>query len=427
MGCDDVRRTAAGPPAEPTREQVAWAALAAARGVGPVSFGWLLERFGTATAVLDAAAAPGGLAGAIADGGGDAPVPLAAPVLDAIAAAARTRDRTGERVVAAGLRVVTLADPGYPARLRAVEQPPPVLYVRGDPGALDRPRAVAIVGTRRPTGAGRTLAARLADALAACGATVVSGLAVGIDAAAHAAVVRAGLPTAAVIGGGHERAYPAANRQLARGIERVGGAVASEHAPDVEPSPGTFPRRNRLISGLADATIVVEAGIRSGALTTAAWCLGQGRSLYVVPGRPGDPAVAGSLALLREAGREASVVVGVEELLEDLGYLAATPADPDGVAPVGGAALAGLGAAERSVATALARGAETVDRLAAATDLAPAAVLGVLTLLELRGLVREVYGRYRPAGALSPHPGRRLRIRLADRPSAGPHRGAADR
>lgn len=414
----------AGPrPPEPSPEQVAWAALAGVRGVGPVSFGWLLDRFGTATAVLDVAASATGLAGALASSPGDAPasspddvpIPLTAPVLDAIAAAARVRDRIGERVVASGLHLVTLGEPAYPSRLRAIEHPPPVLYVRGDPAALDRPRAVAIVGTRRPTGGGRTTAARIADAVASHGATVVSGLAVGIDAAAHAATVRSGLPTVAVIGGGHERACPAANRQLARGIERAGGAIASEHAPDVEPAPGTFPRRNRLISGLGDATIVVEAGIRSGALTTAAWCLGQGRSLFVLPGRPGDPAVAGSLALLREAGREATIVAGIVELLEDLGYLGTGPAAA-GVAPARQVALSGLGVAERAVAAALARGAESVDRLAADTGLAPASILGVITLLELRGLVTEVYGRYRPAGALAPSTGRRCRIRVATRP-----------
>ena len=169
--------------------------------------------------------------------------------------------------------------------------------------ALDRARAVAIVGTRRPTDGrprdrradrgrrGRRSARRSCRALRS-----------GIDAAAHAAAVRAGAPTVAVIGGGHERLYPAAHRGLAGAIVDGGGAVVSEFSPDTFRRAGHFPRRNRIISGLADATVVVEAGARSGALTTAAWALEQGRGLFIVPGRLDDPAVAGCLAFLREGG-----------------------------------------------------------------------------------------------------------------------------
>ncbi|MEW6223789.1 MAG: DNA-processing protein DprA [Chloroflexota bacterium] len=409
---------AAGAPSGPdAAERDAWVVLAGAHGVGPVSFERLVRAYGSAGAVLRDALERGAAARLVAasrdqDGG---PATLTPDVARAIADAARDADRRLAPTRAAGLRVLTLADEAYPARLRRIELPPPVLFLRGDVAALDRPRAVAIVGTRRPTGTGRALADRIAEAVAGLGATVVSGLALGIDAAAHAATIRAGTPTVAVIGGGHARLYPAAHRGLADAIVAGGGAVVSEFAPDVIPTRGTFPRRNRIISGLADATVVVEAGARSGALTTAAWALEQGRGLHVVPGRVGDPAVAGCLAFLREASPEARIVAGVPELLEDLGLLEA-PAEggiPDGGAhggPADGrrpgqlaldALMATLGPAERSVARELLAGTGTVDELVASTASSGATVLGVLTSLEVRGLVLEAFGRYRPAGPLA--------------------------
>ena len=239
--------------------------------------------------------------------------------------------------------------------------------------------------------------------MAGLGATIVSGLAYGIDAAAHVAAVDAGTPTVAVIGGGHERLYPAAHRGLVRRIVDGGGAVISEFAPETIPSRGTFPRRNRIISGLADATVVVEAGARSGALTTAAWALEQGRGLFLVPGRLDDPTVAGSLAFLREAGPEARVVVGIPELLEDLGLVGDAIAAADGARPARrparpGSVLAALPPVERAIAAAVIAGRSSVDELALATGLGPATVLGALTALEIRGLVMEAYGRYRAAG-----------------------------
>ena len=241
---------------------------------------------------------------------------------------------------------------------------------------------------------------------------------IGIDAAAHAAAVRAGGTTVAVIGGGHEHLYPAGHRGLARSIVESGGAVISEFAPETTPSRGTFPRRNRIISGLADATVVIEAGARSGALTTAAWALEQGRGLHIVPGRLDDPAVAGCLAFLREAGPEARIVAGVAELIEDLGLLHEVPARATGAGASGtavgrrprasGDVIAVLPAPERAVARALVVGHGSVDELVAVTGQAGATVLGVLTALESRGLAVEAFGRYRAAGALagSAAPGR---------------------
>jgi DNA processing protein len=389
-------------------ERDAWVVLNEVEGVGPVSFGRLVAAFGGARAVLDAATRPRGPATLLAavagvDGGSAFPQATAR----AIAAAARHPESVLASVRASGVGVLVLVDSDYPARLRRIELPPPVLYVRGSVASLDGARSVAIVGTRRPTEAGRATAARIADAVAGLGATVISGLAYGIDAAAHTAAVVAHGPTVAVIGGGHERLYPAAHRGLVRRIVDGEGAVISEFGPQTVPSRGTFPRRNRIISGLADATVVVEAGARSGALTTAVWALEQGRGLYLVPGRLDDPSVAGSLAFLREAGSEARIVAGIPELLEDLGLVrdeARTPDDATGPTrevPPQATLLGALPPVERAIARAVVAGRSSVDELMLATGLGGATVLGALTALEVRGLVLEAFGRYRAAGGLA--------------------------
>jgi DNA processing protein len=396
------------------RERDAWIVLAGITGVGPVSFARLVGAFGSASAVLATARRSGAvteLCGATCSPGGGSPT-LASSSAAAIVAAAFDPDPWLAPVHRSGVMVVTLADETYPRRLRLIDLPPPVLFLRGDPAALDPGHAVAIVGTRRPTTVGRGTAGRIAEAVGGLGATIVSGLALGIDAAAHAAAVRLGTPTVAVIGGGHDRLYPAAHRGLARAIVDGGGAVVSEFPPDTVPTRGTFPRRNRIISGLADSTVVVEAGARSGALTTAAWALEQGRGLHLVPGRLDDPAVAGCLAFLREAGPDARIVAGIAELLDDLGLLsergapraARSPGASGGSRPVGAtleAVLAMLGPAERSVAREVAAGRGSVDELVHATGGPGAMVLGALTSLEIRGLVLETFGRYHAAGPLA--------------------------
>jgi DNA processing protein len=397
-------------------ERDAWVLLACAIGVGPVSFARLIGRFGSGLDVLARSALPGG-AVALADATRDPDSGVATLSPDAAAAIADLAAVPSEvlaRITASGLEVLTLDDPGYPARLRAVELPPPVLFVRGSIDALGPERAVAIVGTRRPTEAGRRTSARIAAAVGALGATVVSGLAVGIDGAAHAAAVAARLPTIAVIGGGHARLYPRAHAGLAERIVAEGGAVVSEFPPDTEPTRGTFPRRNRIISGLADSTVVVEAGARSGALTTAAWALEQGRRLFLVPGPIDSPTVAGCLAFLRELAPEARIVAGIAELLEDLGLVEAAPVRASRARSAEGragarrprhagpdAAVAELGATERRIVHAILEGHDRPDELVAATGLPLGAVLGAVTVLELRGLVANAFGRYQAVGALA--------------------------
>jgi DNA processing protein len=277
--------------------------------------------------------------------------------------------------------------------------PPHVLFVLGDPAALEARAAVAIVGTRRATEHGRAVAARLATNLAAVGACVVSGLAVGIDGAAHAAAVHAGGRTVAVIGSGHATLHPRAHSLLAARIVASGGAVVSELGPDVEPSKGTFPRRNRIISGLADATVVVEAPARSGALITASWALEQGRDCYLFPGSIDAPASAGCLAFLREFRDATRIVAGIPQLIDDLG-LADHLAEP-GVTTRAAATLADVGEAAGRLGRELVLGRRTVDELVAVTGWPVASVLAGLTLLERRGLAMGVHGRFRPAGRLA--------------------------
>jgi len=343
----------------------------------------------------------------------------------AIADAAQDAPRILGRIRDLGLTIVTVDEPAYPSRLAAIEMPPHLLYVLGDPAVLNPQTAVAIVGTRRATDAGRAIAAQLATSLAGVGACVVSGLAVGIDGAAHAAAVHAAGRTVAVIGSGHGALYPRAHEGLAGLIIKSGGAIVSELGPDVEPSRGTFPRRNRVISGLADATVVVEAPARSGALITASWALEQGRECFMVPGPIGAPASAGCLSFLREFPNAARIVAGIPQLIDDLGladHLADTEVSSRSVA-----ALADLGDAARRLGRELTKGRSTVDELVAATGWPVASVLAGLTLLERRGLALGVHGRFRPAGGLAgvdaAKPGQRPRglvPRTADVPADQP-------
>jgi DNA processing protein len=386
-------------------EREAWIVLAAIEGIGPVTFGALVRSLGSARRVLATGGGPGGparLAAAVAAEGLTMDPGLAARIGPAGAAGSTLLARLSE------LRIepLTTEDPGYPGRLRQIDLAPPVLFVTGDPAVLEAPRAVAVVGTRRPTAEGRQTAARIGGVLAAVGATVVSGLAVGIDGSAHAGALLANGLTVAVLGSGHAHLYPAAHETLAREIVRTGGAVIAELPPDAPPRPAGFPRRNRIIAGLADATVVVEAGERSGALITAGWAMEQGRAVFAVPGPLDRAQSVGCNRLLRENAGEARLVAGTDELVEDLGY--ATPLDvrrrrhtrSETSQPDPGAILARLGPAEEAVVRHLLRGPATADGLVGGTSMAGATILAVLTRLEEEGLVAGAFGRYRLAGAL---------------------------
>jgi DNA processing protein len=407
----EVRREAESPAtADPVRtarprrltERQTWALLASVGGLGPVGFGALLRRFGSGRAILDAALGHGAVPALVAAGMNDDRETFGPSVAKAIVALAEDPYPRLPAIELPGVAIVTTEDDAYPPRLRAIDMPPHVLFISGDPAALSARRAIAIVGTRRPSDSGRLAAAKIAGAIAGTGATIVSGLAVGIDGAGHAAATDEGGATVAVLGSGHARLYPSAHASLARKIVAHGGAIVSELVPDTHPSGSTFPRRNRLISGLADATIVVEAGLHSGALITADWALLQGRDLFFVPGPIDRPSSAGCLAWLRQYPEAARIVAGIPELITDL-RLDSDPAEdrPPGARPSLEAELIELGSVARAIAVELVNGRTTLDELVVATGQATATILGALTMLELRGLAVSAYGRYRPAGRLA--------------------------
>lgn len=400
----------AAPPAATPTEAEAWALLLAVEDLGPAAHGALLRAYGSALAVLEAARRPGASARFAGirseEGTGRAIGPI---VAGRIVRSLGLIDEELEVLRSSAVRIVTVADPAYPARLRAIELPPPVLFVRGSLDGLAAEHVVAVVGTRRPTDRGRAMATQIAAMITAAGGTVVSGLALGIDGASHAAAVHQSGPTVAVLGSGHAELVPRAHDRLAEGIIAAGGAVVSELWPRQPPAKWSFPRRNRLISGLSDATVVVEAGENSGALITARNALEQGRGLFLVPGRIGDPVSAGCLRWLHAYPGEARIVIGLAELVEDLGLVERASVrsrrtrrlpEPASLEAV----LLELGPTARRVGTALAAGHGTLDELVATTGFEPATVLGAITLLELRGLVHSTFGRYRPAGALAAAP-----------------------
>jgi DNA processing protein len=229
---------------------------------------------------------------------------------------------------------------------------------------------------------------------------VVSGLAFGIDGAAHSATLARGGTTVGVIGGGQDWPGPRAHSRLREEIAACGGAVISEYHPTARARQGTFPQRNRIIAALADATIVVEAPVRSGALITARRALELGRTVLVAPGRVGDWATAGSLRLLRDS--PAQPIVGLDEMIDDLELLERPEAkDRDHPDASTDQLLQMLGATEQVIARRLLRGPAPLDALVADTQLPPAVVSSAVTLLVIRGWAQSVGPAYVTAGALA--------------------------
>lgn len=405
-------RGSGGPPPLGSADREALAVLVSVQGLGPITLDRVLAHFGSPSAALAAASHPDGAAVLVAATADPESAWRSMPrsVAEAIVAAAGRRGDILEGIARLSLRVLAIGDPDYPARLAAIEIPPAALFVRGAIDALGASSSVAVVGTRRPTEAGRRIASRIGSSLARAGALVVSGLAVGIDGAAHAAAITERGPTVAFIGSGHNRLFPAVHDRLADAIVDGGGAVVSEYAPDTDATRGTFPRRNRLISAASDAVVVVEAGAKSGALLTASWALEQGRECFVVPGSIDAPMSAGCLGFLRDWPGLVRVVAGVPQLLEDLGLAGraafsapVAPAEPVSHIrpPLPAAILLGAPSADRQVAEAILAGAVIVDEVVAVTGLPIAGVLGALTRLEASGFVSGAHGRYRLEGALA--------------------------
>jgi DNA processing protein len=354
------------------QEREAWLALNMVPHVGPAIFALLLEHFGTARCVLKA---PLKALERISSIG-----PATAKAIRSFPAE-KTVAQERKRMTARGLRFLTLRDAEYPAPLREIHQPPPVLYIRGSWEEPDR-RAVAIVGSRNATPYGRGVADRLAFDLAARGLTIVSGMARGIDGAAHRAALRAGGRTFAVLGSGADIIYPAEHRKLAEAIAERGGLL-SEFPLGTNPHRGNFPQRNRLISGLCLGVIVVEAAKDSGALITANHALEQGREVFAVPGMAKARLSHGCHRLIK-AG--AKLTEGWEDVIEELGILTRFPQQ---MVP----ALPPVEGEESRVLPCLGAEPVHIDAIIAASSLPAPAVAASLLSLEMKGWVKQLSGK----------------------------------
>jgi DNA processing protein len=374
-------------------ERLAALRLHLVTGIGPRLFAALVEHFGSARAAAEASA---GAIAAVRGIGTDS----AARMREGIAAADPETEMA--KADAAGVRILVRGEPDYPIALTYLADAPPVLYVKGTLVPEDA-RAMAVVGMRKCSLYGQDQAERLAGGLARCGFTIVSGLARGIDSAAHRGAMAAGGRTIAVLGNGLSTVYPPENRKLAEAVV-ARGALVTEFPMDFGVAAENFPRRNRVIAALSLGVIVVEAGRQSGALITARLAAELGKEVFAVPNRVDAPGAAGAHALIRDGAKLVESVADVLEEFPDLGLQAPAAADAAGPAPAPGEPTAaaarqgtlGLRASlspEESQLVEVMDGEPlALDALIQQTGLAAARVSGALTLLELKGLVRALPG-----------------------------------
>jgi DNA processing protein len=359
------------------RERLAWLRLIRSDGIGPITFRELLEHFGSAAAAIDAVpdlAARGGRRLRIC------PAEAAGAEIDGL-------DHMGARLIGIG-------EADYPSWLAHIDSAPPLIALRGSAAPLARP-TVAIVGSRNASIGGVKFARQIARDLGERGYVVASGLARGIDAAAHEASIASG--TVAVLAGGLDRIYPAENLGLAERIVAEGGAHLSEMPLGWEPRARDFPRRNRIVSGLSVGVVVIEAAERSGSLITARLAGEQGRLVFAVPGSPLDPRSAGTNRLLRDGAR---IVTGVDDIIGEIEpMIAREPDRPLRVSDVdGGTHPADAGDGDRQkIVDALGSAPVEVDEIVRYTDLKPAIIHLILLELDL-------------AGRISRHPGGRVSL-----------------
>src|SRR5436189_4611980 len=292
-----------------------------------------------------------------------------------------------ERIRQFGAKVITAESPLYPRQLREIHAPPLVLYVWGELSERDQ-HAIAVIGSRRTTHYGMESAKKLSYQLAYAGLTVISGLARGIDTAAHQGALAAKGRTIAVIGSGVSKLYPPENRALAEKICNGNGAVVSEFSMEIEPDRQTFPMRNRIISGWSHGILVVEAGVNSGALITASQALEQGRAVYAVPGHINAPSAIGSKRLIQQG---AKLVMDGKDIAEDAHILLAdTKPSPQAAARP----LPPLSDEERRVYDAIEATETPIDEIATKSNLPSSTVSSTLLGLELKRLVKQLPGKY---------------------------------
>ncbi len=290
----------------------------------------------------------------------------------------------------ANFEVIDIKEEGYPLLLKEIPNPPKQIYVRGAVPNLRLP-AIAIVGTRKATTAGIGIAEEMAAELARQGLIIISGLAMGIDAAAHRGALGARGRTVAVLGNGINEIYPAQNERVAEEILKTGGAIISEYPPGEPSFKQNFIHRNRIISGLSVAVVVIEAPFRSGALATAGFAAEQGRSVFVVPGPVTHPNYVGSHALIRDG---ATLATKAKDILEDLGLLSEKASEEIGISKISiQPELSDYESLIWEVIKTAGRPLE-VDRIAPLANLEAQAVNQALTGLLLKGLIREANGKY---------------------------------
>ena len=361
---------------DPDRERPYWIVIAQVPGIGPVSVARLVAQAGSLRAAWEAGLVEQVVMALPADvrrAATDQVRRARAQGLHALAAELTARGR------ARGIRPLTALDGSYPPRLTHLDPRPAVLWAAGDPAAWQA-TAVAVVGTRRPSGYGRAAAEEIGDELARAGVTVVSGLAVGIDATAHAAAIAAGGRSVAVLPSPIDRIYPPVHQELARRLVRSGGALLSELPPGQRPGRPDFARRNTIIAGLSEAVVVVEAPDHSGALLTADAAIGYGRELFAVPG-PMDAATSrGTNRLI--ADHVATLVTSPPALLHLIGL-------QRGKFPV---SVRSLSEAEGLVLAAILKRSGSIEELAPRVKLPTSLLAATLTMLEARGLVTAYSG-----------------------------------
>lgn len=349
-------------------EKTYWVGFNVVKGIGSVRMKRLLEFFGDAVSAWNASA------DSLREAG------LGPQQINSLIdfRTENSLEQVWQQIQKEDIEVLTWLDDGYPARLREIDNSPPVIYMRGSLLEEDN-WAVGIVGTRRMTSYGSQVTNEIAHALASSGITVVSGLARGVDAVAHRSTLNSGGRTIAVLGSGVDRIYPPEHRQLAKQI-MVNGALLSDYAPGTPPEGINFPPRNRIISALAKAVVVVEAGKQSGALITAAFAAEQGREVYAVPGNIYAPQSKGTNLLIQQG---AQCMLDVQDILETLNLVmvdehrtarSVLPSD----------------ATEAQLYNMLGNEPLHIDEILARSELAIDKVSATLAVMELKGMVRQV-------------------------------------
>ena len=353
-----------------TESQRYWIWLASVHGLGARRFDALVARFGPAQRVWEELS------------------PLMGDIVgqSAYAELRKARnpgylDQLFEEMDKCGCVAITREDPGYPALLGTIEDSPPILFVRGHTQLIDG-NAIAIVGARNCTAYGTRMARKIAKELSMAGVTVVSGLARGIDSVAHRGAIDAEARTVAVLGSGVDIVYPNEHRMLADEIIARGGSIVSELRPGTPPRGQHFPARNRIISGMCQGLLLIEAAKRSGTMTTVGFALDQGREVFALPGQADSPLSTSTHALIRDGAR---LVTSAQDVLMDMGWIDEM-AEEEAILPT-------LTRAARDVYMQLLGGQTDVDALIDALGVPAQEMNSLLTIMELQGIIRRLPGR----------------------------------